>query len=358
MDQETLLIRVDANPRIGTGHIMRCLALGEAWQDCGGRVIVVQATASPLLEKRLTLEKMDVLHINSELGSVNDADETVRIAYEKKASWIVVDGYHFGAEYQKIIKDSGFFLLFIDDYGQSDHYYADIVVNQNIYAEMSLYKKFEPYTRFLLGTKYVLLRKEFLAWTEHKRDIPDVARKVLITFGGSDTNKITLKVIEALKKIEIDGLEVIAVVGGSNPNYKTIRRSVKECPGFSVRKNVNNMPELMAWADVAISAGGSTCWELAFMGLPSILCPVAENQKLIAKGLYNINAAQGFTDCILPSTKEISVFINSVLKMEELRSEQSRTQKKIVDGAGAKRVVSIMMEKIEMIGYEDSILCE
>ena len=341
-----ILIRADASREIGIGHVMRCLALAQGWQDyLGGKVFFVLGTRAPTLENRLIREGIEVIHIGSPLGSVEDASKTALLARENGAHWIVVDGYHFGAEYQKTIKDAGLSLLFIDDYGHTDHYYADIVLNQNIYADMSLYKNYEPYTRFLLGAKYALLRREFLAWTEHKRDIPDIARKVLITFGGSDPDNVTLKVIEALKKIEIDRLDVITVVGGVNQNYKTIRQSVKERPGFSVRKDVNNMPELMAWADVAISAGGSTCWELVFMGLPSILCPVAENQMsnvrfLKSKGLVKCIRTDDISNLEVTAKK-----ITNLLISHNERNLLSQNMKRLVVGEGSRCIFMHMGEK-------------
>jgi UDP-2,4-diacetamido-2,4,6-trideoxy-beta-L-altropyranose hydrolase len=322
---------------------MRCLALAEAWQDTGGETFFISACEAPAIEDRLKKEGMPVLHIRHEAGSFGDADETVRIALEHGADWIVVDGYHFGAEYQKTIKDAGLSLLFIDDYGHADHYYADIVLNQNIYADLSLYKKYEPYTRFLLGMKYVLLRREFLKYSDWHRDIPKVARKILVTLGGSDPDNVTLKVIEAVKTVGLDGLEVKVVVGGANPHFDLIHEMVKDLSNFTLIKNADNMPELMAWADVGLSAGGSTCWELAFMGLPSILYPIAENQKIITQELYKICAAVELPSGILTSVNDFTFFTESFLKKKKLRSGMSLTQKKLVEGTGAKHIVSIMM---------------
>jgi len=340
-----LIIRADASSAIGTGHVMRCLALAEAWQETGGVVFFVSAFDTPALEDRLKNEAIQILHITHEAGTIGDANETALLAHEHGAEWIVVDGYHFGLEYQKTIKNSGLSLLFIDDYGHADHYYADIVLNQNISADMSFYPIYEPYTRFLLGTKYALIRKEFLIWSGWHREIPNVARKILVTLGGSDPANVTLKVIDAVRMVDPDGLEVKVVVGGSNPHFDLIHKKVKDLANFTLIKNAENMPDLMAWADVAISAGGSTCWELAFMGVPSIMIPIAKNQELAIKELKNIHAAVGFPSDNLSSKKDISNFIDFFLKMKELRSGLSQIQKQIVDGRGANKVVSIMMGK-------------
>ena len=223
---------------------------------CRGEAVFVSAYDAPALEDRLKKEGMQVLPLRETAGTPGDARETARIAHEHGAEWVVVDGYQFGAEYQKTIRDASLSLLFIDDYGHADHYYADIVLNQNIYADMSLYKKSEPYTRFLLGPKYALLRREFLAYSGWHRDIPDIGRKILVTLGGSDPGNATLSIIDAVKAVDVSGLEVMVVVGGANQHFDLIHASVRDLPNFTLVKNAGNMPELMAWADIAISARG------------------------------------------------------------------------------------------------------
>ncbi|MDJ0795544.1 MAG: UDP-2,4-diacetamido-2,4,6-trideoxy-beta-L-altropyranose hydrolase [Calothrix sp. MO_167.B12] len=284
-----LVIRADASTQIGTGHIMRCLALAQAWQDVGGDVMFIMATKAPLLESRLKSEGIEIVHIPVQIGSVEDARETVNLTLQFNAKWVVVDGYNFGGEYQQIIKDDGLRLLIIDDYGHAEHYYADIVLNQNISADEELYVNREPYTQLLLGVQYTLLRREFWQWCGWKREIATVARKILVTLGGSDANNVTLKVIQALQLVEFDDLEAVVVVGGSNPHYEQLKSACLDAKfPIYLKKNVTNMPELMAWADVAIAAGGSTNWELAFMGLPSIILVLADNQRVAAEKLFNM----------------------------------------------------------------------
>ena len=201
-----LVVRADASTQIGTGHVMRCLALAQAWQDVSSDVIFIMATKTPAIEARLKSEGMEVVYIPVQIGSVEDARETINLTRKFDTDWIVVDGYSFGGDYQKIIKDDGLRLLMIDDYGHAEHYYGDIVLNQNISADEKLYVNREPYTQLLLGVKYTLLRREFWQWRGWKREIPIVARKVLVTLGGSDPDNVTLKVIQALQLVKSDGL--------------------------------------------------------------------------------------------------------------------------------------------------------
>ncbi|ELS34319.1 MULTISPECIES: UDP-2,4-diacetamido-2,4,6-trideoxy-beta-L-altropyranose hydrolase [Pseudanabaena] len=336
-----LIIRADASIQVGTGHVMRCLALAQAWQDKGGEVIFILANKSTALENRLRSEGMKVVHLLVKTGSNEDVNQTVDFAQKFNAQWIVVDGYHFGAKYQKYIKDFGINLLFIDDYGHTDYYYADLVLNQNISAHKDLYQSREIYTQLLLGTQYVLLRREFWQWRDWQRAINPIARKLLITFGGSDPDNVTLKVIQALEGLNRDDLAVIVVIGGSNPHHEVLQKEIANSSlAISLQRNVSNMPELMAWADLAITAGGSTNWELAFMGLPSIVITVAENQKEIATELdtQGIIIHIGWYQQI--TLEKIGIALQEFIYDQSKRAEMSQKGKKLVNGYGAVHVTS------------------
>jgi UDP-2,4-diacetamido-2,4,6-trideoxy-beta-L-altropyranose hydrolase len=330
-----LVIRADASMEIGIGHIMRCLALAESWQDTGGEVFFVSSYDSPALEDRLKKDGIEILHISQEPGTVGDAVETARIAHERGADWIVVDGYHFGAEYQKTITGTGLSLLFIDDYGHADHYYADIVLNQNIYADMSFYKNNEPYTRFLLGTKYVLLRREFLKYSDWHRDIPEVARKILVTLGGSDPDNVTLKVIKAVRTVELDGLEVVVVIGGANPHFDLIHETVKDLSNFTLIKNAEDMPELMAWADIAISGGGNTCLELMYMGLPTCVILMAKNQVQNVNSLDQKKIIINLGNSKSLNQEQVANNIFNLIQNRHRRQKMSEESKILITGNGS-----------------------
>ena len=203
----------------------------------------------------------------------------------KREPWFVVDGYHFDAEYQKSIKAAGYKLLWIDDYGHADHYYADLVLNQNISADPFLYSNREPYTQLLLGPRYALLRREFERWQDWQREIPPMAQKVMVTLGGADPDNVTLKVIQALKQVDVPGLEAQIVIGPANPHLELLKKEIGDESRLNLLMNVADMPALMAWADVAISAGGTTGWELAFMGLPGLIIILADNQRPVGQWL-------------------------------------------------------------------------
>jgi UDP-2,4-diacetamido-2,4,6-trideoxy-beta-L-altropyranose hydrolase len=341
-----IIIRADASTQIGTGHVMRCLALAQTFQEQGGQAIFVLANESSALESRLFLEGMKVLYLSVEAASNEDAQQTVDFAQQFAAQWLIVDGYHFGADYQKAIKDFGINLLFIDDYGHADHYYANLVLNQNISANQDPYIRREPYTRLLLGLKYTLLRREFWQWRDWSRVIQPIASKILVTLGGSDPDNVTLKVVQALQLLNND-LEVIVVIGGSNPNYAVLQREITDSKvTISLQRNVNNMPELMAWADIAIAAGGSTSWELAFMGLPSIVITLADNQIAIATELAarNLIVHLGWHQQI--TLEQIGLAVEELIDKPNQRKEMSKSGRELVDGNGANLVASQMLNML------------
>ena len=107
MKRGILLIRADGSLAIGTGHVMRCLALAQAWRDAGGDAVFAMADATPALEERLRNEGFEVARAAVQVGSVADAEETAQLAHKHGASWVVVDGYEFGEGYQASLKKRG-----------------------------------------------------------------------------------------------------------------------------------------------------------------------------------------------------------------------------------------------------------
>src|SRR2546427_1351793 len=216
MSSQTLLIRADANVEIGTGHVMRCLALAQAWQDRGGDVVFAMAEASPGIDERLRLEQAQISRLDAMPGSADDAAQTASLARELQADWAVVDGYHFDSAYQRSLKGEGLKLMVIDDYGHAGHYSADVVVNQNISAKESLYTSRERYTRLCLGLDYVLLRREFKEWREWEREIAPLAKQIVVAMGGGDPQNLTESVDGSLSSAVFDDLVAIRVGGVRN----------------------------------------------------------------------------------------------------------------------------------------------
>ena len=339
MKRGVLLIRADATVTSGTGHVMRCLALAQAWQDAGGRAIFAMAESTQSIGGRLRSEGFDVAPVAGPVGSAADAEATAFLAQQQDSLWVVVDGYQFGAEYQAALMDRDLKVLFIDDNGHARHYSADLVLNQNAHAEESLYSSRDASTRLLLGPRFALLRDEFKPWREWRRDIPPVARRVLVTMGGSDPNNVTERVVDAI--LSAGDFEVTIVAGGSNPHLSALRELVGSSrSAVQLVENASSMPKLLAEADVAVAGAGTTTWEMCFLGLPALLIIVADNQQGVAGELGKRGIMVNLGDASALSQDVIATELRSLAQSPRARQEMSARGRDLVDGRGAERVVS------------------
>jgi UDP-2,4-diacetamido-2,4,6-trideoxy-beta-L-altropyranose hydrolase len=329
---------------MGTGHVMRCLALAQAWQDAGGQAIFLMASGETELQDRLLSEDVEIASVVAEPGSAQDASFTVAFARDCGAKWVVVDGYAFDTTYQWIIKDNDCKLLAVDDCGHARYYHSDFVLNQNIYAREHLYRGRQPYTRLLLGTRYALLRREFAKWRQWKREIPPLARNLLVTFGGGDSKNVTAKVLEGLQDLGFEDLQVTVVLGSNNLRRQELEDAfVKSRFPIHIVERSSDMAALMAESDLAIAASGSTSWELAFMGLPSLLIATAANQSPIAGGMARAGAAAnlGWHKDLSPT--RIAEIAEQWVNDAILRERAARNARELVDGQGSHRVAEALM---------------
>lgn len=358
--RKVLFIRTDANREIGWGHVMRCLALGQAWQDAGGSVVFAMAMANDPIIERLRCEGIKVARLSEEPGSVADARATVQEALAADADWVVVDGYRFGGDYQQRLKDSGFRLLYLDDFGTCNHYWADFILNPNLHATDAPYCSREPYTQLLLGTRFALLRREFVSCRPWNREIPDAGRRLLITMGGGDPENVTLRVLQALSGLDTPGLEAVAVVGESHPQEAVLADAAAACPFHTkLKRGTTDMPALMAWADVAIAAGGSSCWELAFMKVPSVVLVLAENQESVARHLALSGACLNLGVYYDASPEAIAAAVKTLLHSPDIRSQMAESAARIVDGEGAQRVATRLYDaqlRLRRASWDDRCL--
>lgn len=346
LNGEHLIIRADASTQIGIGHFMRCLALAQAWKDAGGQPILVTSCKSYGLLQRYREEGIEVHILDAPYPDPDDWNQTKDILASHPNAWVVLDGYHFDETYQRTVKDVGHPLLVIDDMAHLEHYYADIVLNQNLHAQHLEYSC-EPYTHLLLGTRYVLLRREFLAWGSRKRGIPDVARRVLVTLGGSDPENYTLEVIQALQDMAIPSLEAKIVVGASNPNADVLETVVTQSDNtMCLIRDAKNMNELMAWADIAVSGGGTTCWEALCTGVPLLVLVLASNQESNAGALQERGAAIRLDLRDAQDDSEVIRLVRELSDSKRVRMAMSRSQQALVDGLGASRVVVAMLDSL------------
>ncbi len=285
-EKSHLYIRVDAGAGLGTGHFMRCLALAQYWHDEGGQATFLGAYPAAL-SHRLQVERISAHAITAAHPDERDVEETV--AMIPPGVPVVLDGYHFDAAYHYRLGENGRRLLIVDDTGHLDAYGGDMLLNQNVNAGAVEYRT-APATR-LLGTRYALLGRPFRDWADERATAqPKHARNLLVTMGGADPNNDTLNALRALADTNVAGFSVRVVAGAANSHVDDLRSfcdtGTLNC---ELVVDTTEMPSLMAWADLAIAASGSTCWELAYMRVPTVYVAIAANQAAVGEGM----ASQG-----------------------------------------------------------------
>lgn len=351
-----MVVRCDAGRDVGGGHLLRCLALAGEVRARGGEATFVSSIDSEVLRARVREKGHNLLLLPKVHPDPEDMDRTADVLRERRPHWLVLDGYHFGPDYQREMRETGPRLLVMDDMAHWPSYHADVIVNQNLGAEKGAYACGEG-TRLLLGPRYALLREEFLRWRDWKRSIPRLGRKVLVTLGAGDPDNQTAKVLRALARLASDGLpptetfgglddlETVAVIGPLNPRGEALH-AVGEGSRLNVsfQRSPEDLSPWMAWADVAVSGGGSTCWELAFMGLPNLVLVLAENQRAVAHHLEAAGVSRSLGLSSQVSEERLAAEIESLFEGEDARRRMSEKGRDLVDGGGAARICRELMD--------------
>jgi UDP-2,4-diacetamido-2,4,6-trideoxy-beta-L-altropyranose hydrolase len=339
----TVLFRSDANPQIGVGHIMRSLAIAQAWQDSGGRAVFLIAQGSPLVEDRLRSEGIEVRSVSSPPASQQDAAETSGLLAEIGVDWVVIDGFHFDLPYIDELRATGILMVLVDDHAARSRYDAEIVLNPNIFAAPSMYQSLPATGDLLLGLKYSLLRREFR--NRPKREVSaSPARKIVITMGGADPDNVSGRLLAAMNRVDVDGLEITLVSGASNPHESALR-GVVEASRWPIQwlKDVRDMPAVLQSADAAITAPGGTCAELAALGIPMLLVTIADNHVRTGEEFAAQHLAVNLGWHTELSNDALAVAIQSFVMNFSLRRELAGNALSKVDGLGAQRVVQAML---------------
>lgn len=336
----TLLIRADARASSGMGHLMRCLALAQAWQDTGGNVHFIIDESNSGLCDRIRAQGFEVEHPPTNATPVQDASFVKSRAVENNVSWIVVDGYQFDTAYLQSVKESDARLLIIDDLCQFGPCGADVILNQNPQVCASAYGSQSEGTKFLLGSRYALLRREFVAERSSARAFRQPGKNVLIMMGGSDQHNVAERVLKALVDIKPE-FSITVVLGANNGHAGVL---AKACPGCNLRvvRDPDNMAELMSWADLAISAAGTTAWEMCCLGLPAILIDVAENQIPVGCFLNDAGAAIYLGNYARITPEQLTDAVMQLSGSASRREHMYQIGRALVDGEGAWRAQKLL----------------
>lgn len=346
-----VVIRADATTAIGTGHAMRCLALASTLRHQGAEVLLY-GTVGPAIAARYADAGIGVV----EPSPVELADPSAMrarlagllLSGDPQAAWAVFDGYAFDADDHKAVRDAGARVLVIDDYGHLPWYGADIILNQNISAD-AVHYAVPPDCAVLRGLKYALLRPEFKgrAVGAGARRTGRASPDVLLSMGGADPGNATQAILDALPADLLQRIRLHLLVGPHNPHRTGIEAWVRASGARAIiHSAVQDMPALLASMDHAVTAAGSTCWELMCMGLPFVTVVLAENQRAIAERLdaEDIARSAGRLDETAPEgAVRAAALLRELLDDPASAWNHAEANRSRVDGRGAMRVADAML---------------
>ena len=277
VERKVAVLRADASDLIGVGHVMRSLALGEALLDVGFDVML--ATVGLPAGMREEAHKCGITVVDLQCVPFGAADALATLSLN--GAVLVIDGYKFEREFFEILENQATHFAVIDDNVETKALAPSVVINQNPHATPEMYAHMSGAPQLLLGLQYALLRREVLEAT--KQLINTVAGKVFIAMGGSDFLQLTAPIVDGLKDLDI---EICVAIGPTNGQRQQIEETVKSIHRARVIAQVDYITEL-ASSSLAILAAGSSLWEAAALGVPSLGLIVADNQIGASVGAEN-----------------------------------------------------------------------
>ena len=359
-----ILLRVDASREIGTGHVMRCLAMAnEAKQRDWECIFVLRDPEDEIVEyissfdhrvkKLISADNKKIIcnattHGNwLPVSQMQDANETVDIIHDLKPDWIIVDHYALDPRWFSIVGKTNAKILVIDDLGDRE-LICDVLLDQNLGASAEKYDGKLPINcQLLLGPTFALLRSEFKDWRERSLEnrLDRYVENILITMGGVDVDNHTLQILKEISKSEYAMKCAFTVVAGrSYPHTNSLNVFLQASKlNVSVLSNVKNMAEIMSKSDLCIGASGSTSWERCCLALPTISLAIADNQIEIAEQLSKRNVA--IYSNISNLLRNFEKFFD--LSGKELQRALIANSRQICDGLGTLRVLDVLEKRFE-----------
>lgn len=334
--------RADANAAIGAGHLMRCLTVAEALADLWGReeicfVCAEEPTAELAAQQgfRTFVLGMDYRKMESELGRWDTLFSAYRTSGVSRRPVIVVDSYFVTDRYLTALREKGFLVL-LDDFG-TRCYPVDCVVNYNAPARLEEYRQLYRGldVKLLIGSSFTPVRKQFC---DRNYQVRRNVRAVLITAGGGDRDNIAGAILE---RIYDEAFCFYVVTGRFNPNLDLLRDREARSANVHICYDVKDMAGLMKKCDVAVTAGGSTVYELAALGIPFICFSCAENQEMLTDYIRQNGIAQeagAWHKDAAKTLERLAEMFGHLARDQKLRLDISAQAKHMIDCKGALRL--------------------
>lgn len=340
----SICFRCDFGPRYGLGHLMRCIALAEEFQKQMNIQII--CLTNKFDEKFFSLLQTSGMEI------ITFAQKTVGLEFDltryvpHSSNMITLfDHYDVTFEQMKVYKEKHQNLVAIDDLADR-RFKVDIIINQNINSARLNYQR-DSATKLLLGSQYALLRKSILEMPKRRKK-----GRIFMTFGGGDVFQRIKKFLYFFHEIDKKSKESLQIDFALDIKQLTLIHPLLDGLNkikFNYITNSYDLSTVMAEADFAITAAGSTIFELTYLGIPQIAFMIEQNQAVTGEEINN----KGFGVCLGDIQDAVmSDFVAcffELLKNDTMKAEMSHRGQRFIDGQGAKRVVSELMNYYSLV---------
>lgn len=291
MTKSKVLFRADGNSRIGLGHVYRSLALAEIISVHFDFTFAIREPL-PGISTLIKNAQGDVIPLREGVGYDEEAKGLVHLV--KDFEIVVLDGYSFTTDYQRILRQSGSTLICIDDI-HNYFFVADAIINHAGGTTPQWYKA-EPYTRFFLGTRYCLVRKIFREVAKNRPASTGREDAVFISIGGADTDNHTLRILQRCESLM--GQTVYHVVTGEAYRHADTLQQYIDGTKLTIQWHSNlsaeQMLELMKKCRSAVCAPSGVAYEYLCVGGELYLHQTADNQTDLKKYLLDSGLAFSF----------------------------------------------------------------
>ena len=342
--KKNLFIRVDASPEIGIGHIMRCLTLAQELKNNFDKIIFLTRKDSGDFTETIMKNEFEVIFIPTN----NDSDiiKNIVTTNSENKNFLLIDHYDVDSNFESSLKNIFEKIFVIDDLANRKHD-CDLLIDQNYYRDLNhRYKKLiQNDTITLLGSKYAIIRPEFRNINKKTIKKNSQIKKILVSFGGSDPTNECKKALDALCSIENNQFEIVAIVGIYNNKFERLKKLYEKNSNIKIYRHVNDLSQLMLNSDLFIGAGGTTTWERFYMGLPSIVTIISDDQKESIEFLSDMGHVINLG---LAKNVTMKTYIQTLQKLNsDLIYNMSLNNQKLVDGNGSNRIKRQIIELIK-----------
>ncbi len=338
-----VLFRADSSLEIGSGHVRRCLALAAGLSKKGATCVFVARSLPGNASELVRVASHQLVELTGSASQDTDAAETASaVAALAPFDLVVLDHYGLNREWEDAARKLGRRLAVIDDLADRAHDCDVLVDVAPVDDHAARYEALiPPHALTLLGPRYALLRPEFQALRQATRP-RQAMQRALISFGANDVANHSLSAYRATRQVAGIDIDVDIVVGGQAPHRSALAEAIRSDPRARLHIDTQDMAGLMASADLAIGAGGTTSWERACLGLPAITTVVADNQKDTITALAEAGAAVS----VPPGAdyeSRLGHAIASLAADSRRLAAMSEAASSLVDGKGAERVAAVLL---------------